>query len=60
MIPASFAVEELKSEKSAQTAVDKWRKLADMHEQMADDEYAKAINYNQRIELAKKKYTAIK
>jgi len=60
MIPASFAVDELKTDKGAQTAVDKWRKLATMHEQLAEDELAKVANYNERIRLAKEKYSTIK
>lgn len=60
MIPASFAVDELKTEKGAQTAVDKWRKAAKMHLDLANDELAKVTNYNERIRLAEQKYSNIK
>lgn len=60
MIPASFAVDELKTDKGAQTAVDKWRKSVKMHIELAEDDLAKVANYNERIRLAKEKYSTIK
>lgn len=60
MISPQFAVDELKTEKGAATAVEKWTKLQEMHRQLAQDEMDKVANYKRRIELAKQKYSTLK
>lgn len=56
MISPVFAVDELKTEKAAETAIAKWQKLVTMHEQLANDELDKVANYKRRIQLAKAKF----